>query len=589
MATIDEAYDIALRHFQAGQFHEAAFIYQQILAVAPFEADAHHFLGLIAHQLGDSEAGIRSVQTAISLNQQAGDFQNNLGNIFRDLGRFDEALSCFQSAIRIKPDYALAHNNLGNVFYSQRKVDPAIEAYRAAIRFKPLLAEAHNNLAVALKDQGMLDEAIAEFRKAIELKPDYAQAHSSLVYTTYFHPDYDAKAIAEEHRVWNLRHAEPLRPCIQAHTNDRSPDRQLRIGYVSSDFRKQPVGYFMQPLLANHDREKLAIYAYSQVRMRDEITERSQSFVDVWHDIIGLSDDQVAEQIRRDRIDILVDLTMHMEHNRALVFARKPAPIQVAYLAYPGTTGLRTIDYRLTDPHLDVHDKNDHFYSEQSICLPETYWCYQPTFPEIPVSTLPAESNDWITFGSLNNFCKVTTRTFSLWCRLLQAVPQSRLVLHSHEGSHRQRAWDLLEKSGISPERLRFVAMQPHADYLREYDRIDIALDPFPYAGGTTTCDAIWMGVPVVTLCGETGVGRGGLSILSNVGMADCVGFSEDEYIRIAIRLAGDIPKLATMRSMLRQRMERSPLMNATRFTRHVEAAYRTMWQTWCRDTYIRV
>jgi predicted O-linked N-acetylglucosamine transferase (SPINDLY family) len=366
------------------------------------------------------------------------------------------------------------------------------------------------------------------------------------------------------------------------HTNDCSPDRRLRIGYVSPDFRSHPVGTFLLPLLESHDHQGFEIFCYSSVRVPDAITARCRAQADVWRDALGMSDEQLAGAIRDDRIDVLVDLTMHMADNRLLVFARKPAPVQVTYLAYCGTTGLAAMDYRLTDPYLDPPGRDEPFYCERSVRLPETYWCYRPVIETSPAETLPASGTGQIVFGSLNNFCKVSDASLAAWSRLLQAVPGSRLLLHAHAGSHRQRVCTLLAGQGVAAERLELIDFLPAGDYFDVYRRIDVALDPFPYGGGTTTCDALWMGVPVVSLAGATAVGRGGLSILSNVGLPDLVARDPGEYVEIAARLAGDLPRLRELRAALRDRMRKSPLMDAPRFARNVEAAYRRMWKEWC-------
>jgi protein O-GlcNAc transferase len=273
-----------------------------------------------------------------------------------------------------------------------------------------------------------------------------------------------------------------------------------------------------------------------------------------------------------------------MAYSRLLVFARKPAPVQVTYLAYCSTTGLETIDYRLSDPYLDPPGGDESCYSEQTIRLPETYWCYQMSLATPEVGPLPAAESDHITFGCLNNFCKVSEPTLAAWAKLLRAIPNARLLLHAYEGTHRQRVQERLEREGIEPKRVRFAGLRPSREYFDLYQQIDIALDTFPYGGGTTTCDALWMGVPVVSLVGKTAVGRGGLSILSNVGLPELVACSEEEYVRIASELARDLARLSNLRSTLRQRMERSPLMDAPRFAPNIEAAYREMWRKWCAE-----
>jgi predicted O-linked N-acetylglucosamine transferase (SPINDLY family) len=273
---------------------------------------------------------------------------------------------------------------------------------------------------------------------------------------------------------------------------------------------------------------------------------------------------------------------MHAADNRLLVFARKPAPVQVTYLAYCGTTGLSAMDYRLTDPYFDPPGQNERFYSEQSVRLPETYWCYRPPIETPPVNALPALEEGYVCFGSLNNFCKVTPPTLAAWSRILQAVPGSRLLLHARAGSHRDRVRAFLAEQGISTARLEFVDFLPESEYFEIYQRIDVALDPFPYGGGTTTCDALWMGVPVVSLAGQTAVGRGGVSILSNIGLPELAAHDSEHYVRIAEALANNLPGLAGLRTMLHDRMRSSPLTDAPRFARNIEAAYREMWRRWC-------
>ena len=427
-----------------------------------------------------------------------------------------------------------------------------------------------------------MDGAVACYRRALELKPDFVWAHSNLVFGQGFCPGCDAETLYEEHRRWNRQHAEPLAKFIQPHLNDRSPDRRLRIGYVSPDFRNHPVGLFLLPLLESHDHESFEVFCYASVRIPDTMTGRCRAHADVWRDVLGLSDEQLANAVRQDQTDILVDLSMHAGSHRLLVFARKPAPVQVTYLAYCGTTGLSTMDYRLTDPYLDPPGQDERFYCEQSVRLPETYWCYQPVIETPPVNPVPVLKGGPFTFGCLNNFCKVTPPALAAWSRLLQAMPDARLLLYARAGGHRDRVRGVLAERGISTERLAFVDFLPLEEYFDVYQRIDVALDTFPYGGGTTTCDALWMGVPVVSLAGQTAVGRGGASILSNVGLPELVAHDAEQYVRIAVDLANDLPRLSELRATLRNRMQASPLMDAPRFARNVEAAYREMWRRWC-------
>ncbi|MGA3067200.1 MAG: hypothetical protein ABSF29_10170, partial [Tepidisphaeraceae bacterium] len=319
---------------------------------------------------------------------------------------------------------------------------------------------------------------------------------------------------------------------------------------------------------------------YSSVIKEDELTPRLRKYADVWRTVTGWTDEQLAQQIRRDRIDILIDLTMHMSDGRPLLFARKPAPVQICWLAYPGTTGLTAMDYRLTDPYLDPPGQHDDWYSEKSIRLPETFWCFNPLTRELPVNSLPASNTGTITFGCLNSSRKVTDRTLKLWSSVLSAVPNSRLLLLSPQGSHRQA---VQEKLNIPSHRLDFVEYQPRDAYLRQYHRIDIGLDTLPYNGHTTSLDSYWMGVPVVTRIGETVVGRAGWSQLNNLNLTELAAETDDRFIQIAKDLAADLPRLTDLRATLRPRMEKSPLMDPQRFAKNMESTYRDLWRIWCR------
>jgi protein O-GlcNAc transferase len=570
---------------EQGKLDDAVACFRRVLDLKPEFVEAHNNLGNTLREQGKLEEAAACYRRALDLKPDFAEAHHNLGIALREQGKLDEAVGCFQRVLDLKPDFAEAHNNLGTALNELGKLDEAVALRRRALDLKPDLAEAQNNLGVDLKEQGNLDEAVACFRRAMELKPDFAEAHSNHLYTLLFCSGYDPSTLYEEHRRWNAVHAAPLATFIKPHGNDPSPHRRLRVGYVSPNFHHHPVGRFVLPLLESHDHAGFEAFCYASVKTPDALTDRCRARAEVWRDVLGQSDEQVACAIREDRIDILVDLTMHMAGNRLLVFARKPAPVQVTYLAYCGTTGLSVMDYRLTDPFLDpplADEQSKPRYTEESIRLPETYWCYQPASEAPPVNDLPAAEAGHVTFGSLNNFCKLSPAALDAWIGLLKAIPGSRLLLHARDGRHRERVRSLVAEAGLSAERLGFVGLQPLAEYFRTYHRIDVALDPFPYGGGTTTCDALWMGVPVVSLAGEMAVGRGGLSILSNLGLADLAALDLQQYAQIAIDLAQDLPRLGNLRATLRGRLQDSPLMDATRFTQNVEAAYRLMWQRWC-------
>jgi predicted O-linked N-acetylglucosamine transferase (SPINDLY family) len=599
-----------------GNMDEAAACYRRVLELKPDHVEALCNLSNVLGGSGQQDEAEACLRRVLQLNPDMAGAHNNLGNLLANMGRLDDAEACFQRALELEPGYAQAHsnlglvywkagrlaeaeesllralrlnpglaethNNLGNVLRDRGALDEAVASYQRSLCFRPAYAEAHNNLGIALREQGRLADALAAYRRAIDLDPTFAAAHSNLLYALVFSPDHEQRTIREEHRLWSRRHAEPLGASIQRHTNNRNPDRRLRVCYVSPDFREHAESFFTIPLLSAHDHQEFEIFCYADVNRPDSITATIRSYADVWRETVGLSDAQIAGVVRQDQIDILVDLTMHMGQNRLLVFARKPAPVQVCWLAYQGTTGLRTIDYRLTDCYIDPPGQHEEDDAEQSFPLPDAFWCYDPLVSAPEVNPLPALNRGHVTFGCLNNFCKVNEVVLALWARVLRAIDRSSLVLLAPEGSSRQRTAELLERAGVDRERVTFVGRQPRASYLELYHRIDIGLDTFPYTGQTTSLDAFWMGVPVVNLVGNTAPARAGLSLLSNLGLPELSANAPEQFVSIAVALAADLPRRARLRETLRQRLEASPLMDSPRFARGVEDAYREMWRRWC-------
>jgi predicted O-linked N-acetylglucosamine transferase (SPINDLY family) len=444
------------------------------------------------------------------------------------------------------------------------------------------MPEAYGNMGSCLVDRGDFEEGIAAFRKALDLRPGAARAFSSLIYNLHLYSGYGSADLRREHEEWNRRYAEPLADSIRPHNNVRDPDCRLRVGYYSPDFRDHVVGSNILPLLREHDHEHYEIFCYSNVLKGDAFTAKMKGYADVWRDIVALGDAEAAELVRRDGIDVLVDLALHTAGNRLLIFAHKPAPVQVTFAGYPSSTGLKTIDYRLTDPYLDPPGGSDEFYSERSFRLPHSFWCFEAQESDPAVNDLPALTAGHVTFGCLNTFRKISPATWGRWARVLHAVPGSELIVLAPEGSARETATRILEKDGIDPYRFRFVSAKPRSQYMSLYHRIDIGLDTLPYNGHTTSLDSYWMGVPVVTLVGKTVVGRAGLSQATNLGLTELVAHGEEEFVSIAAKLARDLPGLAALRRGLRERMLSSPLCDAKGFTRGIEQAYRQMWQTWC-------
>lgn len=581
---VAEAFALALQHHQSGRLAEAERGYREILAVQPEHSDSLHLLGVIALQTGNPKPALALIQQAVALRPDGAVYHNNLGQVLQRLGRADDAARAYETAIELDPEDAEPLNNLGRILEEQGRQDDAEAHYRKAIELNAQYAEPHTNLGNVLKDRGELDEAIAAYRNAIALRPDMSMLHSNLLLTLHYHPDYSPSGIAREHRGWAERHVVPLAFEQRPHRNDPDPGRRLRIAYVSPDFREHPVARFILPLLQKHDRRKFEVFAYHDTSRQDEVTRLLRTHVDQWRAIADLSDEDTADRIRADGIDILVDLAAHSGRNRLLVFARKPAPVQVTYLAYCSTTGVDAIDYRLTDRFLDPSGEGTSHYSERSVWLPDCYWCYSR--PPLSPDRLPSSDRKPgpPTFGCLNNFAKVTNPTLDLWMRLLKRVPQASLLLYARSGQHRERVRTFMRGAGVPESRTAFVGRQPFEDYLETWRQIDVALDPIPFGGGTTSCDALWMGVPIVTLAGRTAVSRGGSSLLANIGLGDLVCRNQEQYVDLAAQLIGDVDGLAARRQKLRDRLESSPLMDSERFARGVEDAFREMWRSWCEN-----
>jgi len=564
-----------------GQLDDAIAAYRRALEIKPDFPEVCLSLGASLAFLIRLDEAIVVYRRAIELSPGCVEVLVNLGAALAGLGRFDEAMAEYRRAIALNADHPEAHNNLGNALKQSGQLDAAIDAYRRAIELKPDYPEAHSNLGNALKDRGELDEALAAYRRALQIKPDYLGAHSNLVQALHYHPGHDAMAFAEEHRRWNRQFGDPLRQFVRPHSNDPTVARRLRVGYVSPDFRYHPVGRFALPLLERHDRERFEILCYSKVTSSDWMTERFRGLAGKWRDTVGLSDDQLAEMIREDGVDILVDLAMHTAGNRLLTFARQPAPVQVTWLGYPGSTGLPSIGYRLTDAQMDPPGEKQAWSAEEPVRLPDCWCCYDPVDDSPGINALPALSAKGVTFGSLNNFGKVHEGVLALWARVMGAVKGSRLLVFCPEGRARERVLAFFGARGIGAERVELAGLLPRWEYLSLYQRIDLGLDPFPCNGMTTTCDALWMGVPVLTWPGEMPASRAGLSLLSCIGLGELAASSEEDYVRSAVELAGNLPRLADMRATLRSRMQASPLMDAPRFARNVEAAFRSMWERW--------
>ncbi len=578
--SVGDAMRLALERHQAGELDDAEHVYRAVLESQPTHAEAMHLLGVIEQQRGRHVEAIALFERAIQLRPDAADFRHNLGNSLVAIGKHDAAVDAFAEAVRIDPQLFEARHNLGSTLMLGGRSNEAVEAFTAAIKLNPASPDAHNNLALALKDQGDIASAIAEATEGARLRPSDHHAQSNRLYALHFSPRYDAAAIFREHRAWAERYALPLAPREPMIPRDRSSDRKLRIGYVSPDLRNHPVGRSLLPMLQHHDRNAFEIVCYSDAQAEDDLSTKLRESCSTWRRIAGVSDEQLAKRIQDDQIDILVDLTLHMRGNRLLVFARKPAPAQATFVGYPATTGLPQMDYRITDRYLDPPGETESFNSEKLIRLQHSFWCYAPEETIEPCIDPPFQKNGHITFGSFNNPCKMNDSVIDAWSAILRAVPTARLLLYVVERNNiGARFRSLFAKRDIDPARLDFSPRRRRIDYLRQHQHIDIALDPFPYNGHMTSCDALWMAVPTVTLRGQTSVSRGGESLLANLKLDDLVAGNIDQYIKTATHLAADAQQLTELHRTLRQRMQTSPLMDAAAFTRDVESLYRQMWR----------
>ncbi len=600
--------------------HEAAAAFRQALSLRPDNPVSWYNLGLVLAELKQFAEAVDAYHQAILHHRNFAEAYNNLAIALVALDRTDQAIAAYKTAIEVAPTAPFSYINLAMLLARLRRYDEAIPLGEKATQLNPTHAETHYNLGILFFERGRIADAIACFGKTIELDPRHALAHNNagnlfreigepdraldfirrslaihfdpslyinLVSTLYHSPESPPALVRQEHERWTELTTAALTP-YSTWANDRTADRRLRIGYVSPDFREHSVAYFLEPILANHDPRHVEVFCYSDVKEPDNLTTRLKSLAHTWRDVTALSHEQLAERIRTDAIDLLIDLAGQTTGSRLAAFALRPAPIQITYLGYPNTTGVKQIDYKITDRHADPPETTETFYTERLLRLPETFLCYRipRTLPDI--SPLPALKTSSITFACFNPISKINPQVAALWSRILAEVPNSRLLIKSHvlhDPTTRELIARRLAGNGIPQDRLELQGRtKTHEEHIALYNQVDIALDPFPYNGTTTTCEALAMGVPVVTLAGISHISRVGVSLLTNIGLSHLIAESADDYIRIAKNLATNLPDLAKLRSTLRDRLQRSPLCDEPRFTRDLEAAYRTVWTTWAND-----
>jgi predicted O-linked N-acetylglucosamine transferase (SPINDLY family) len=578
----------ALAHEAGGRLAEAEAIYRGLLehAVPDREVPQLDVLLLLGNNLQRQKRAHDAVpllERAVRLRPSSVEAHFTLAGALSSLGLLDEAVVHYEQVLALRPGLVEAMSNLGNILAHAGRVEDAERRYREALGLRPAFAPAANNLGRLLFRQGRVPEAIACFKTAFTSDRSFVDAQSNYIYWLNFDPSYTPRELFEAHLEWARAHAEPLPRAAALHANDRSPGRRLRVGYVSPNFKDHAAAYFFESTLACHDAREVEITCYSDVAQEDDTTARIRALSSRWRPCAGLTDPQLVELVLRDAIDILVDLSGHTEGNRLLAFARKPAPVQVTWNGYANTTGMSAMDYRITDGFADPPGLTEALHTEKLIRMPDVYMVFTAPVGSPEVNELPAALSGHVTFGSFNAVTKITPVVVKLWSRILSALPSARLLVAALPAANvHERIRALFAAEGIEASRLDLRGRVPRHEFLALHHETDIALDPFPFTGTTTTCHSLWMGVPVVTLAGETHAARVGASFLTNAGLPELVAGSADQYVEIALALARDTQRLAALRGTLRRRMLDSPLMDARTFTGHLEARYRHMWQDWC-------
>ncbi|MBU0689891.1 MAG: tetratricopeptide repeat protein [Gammaproteobacteria bacterium] len=577
-------------HFNLGnvllrqtRLSEAEASFKQALEINPEHVKADYNLGLTYYRQGRlSEAGIYYWR-ALKINPEYAEVYCSLAELLHEWGRLDEAEESLQKAIKLKPDLAEAHAILGVTLTKMGRLAEAEASCQRAIDLKPHDAIAHSNLGAALFDHGHHNKAEDSYRLALKHQPLHHQTHSNLLFCMSHNAATDAKSLFDEHLRFAAQFEKPLRDDWKPHANSKHPDRTLQIGFVSGDFKNHAVSNFIEPILAHLATcPRLSLHAYASHIRDDDVSLRLRKYFAHWHPIAPSTDEELAEQIRADEIDILIDLSGHTGYNRLQTFARKPAPLQVSWMGYPGTTGLTAMDYYFADPFLLPEGMLDSQFTEKIVRLPANApFLPFPTAP--PVNNLPALKNGHITFGSFNRLSKLNRSSIALWSKLLRALPNSRMLL---AGMPQDKKYDALvawfAEEGIERHRLDLHPRSIMDTYMALHLQVDICLDTVPYNGGTTTLHALWMGVPTLTEASNSAAGRSGAAILSHAGLEKFIAYNDDEFVQQGIALAGDFAALADIRTGLRERFAQSAMGQPAVIAAGVERALRIMWQRWC-------
>ncbi len=563
-----------------GKLDEAVANYRKALTITSDYAEAHYNLGNALQGLRKLDEAVASYHNALAIKTNYAEADYNLGCAYSALRRLDEATLHYRKALAVKPDYLEAHNNLGKVFREQGKPDDAITCYRKAIALNPNYAEAHGNLGNAFKDLGKFDEAVASYRQALTLKPDFFPAHCNLVFTLMYCPNVTGKTILDEARRWDQQHG--YRGEIPRHRNSPDPERPLRIGYVSADFKEHAAGYLLEPLLAGHDHKAVTLICYGEVSRPDSVTKRFQDYADLWRSTVGLSDAELADLIREDGIDIIIECTGHSANNRLLALTRKPAPIMVNYFSMHGSTsGLAAMDYVLSDPVLTPPGFEDQF-SEEVVLLPHGAVTFRPD-PEWPAVAPRRATRDGPLFACVGDPARISADTIDLWARLLERVPGSRILFKNPRYSDDQARAVWRRAFGALGAGALFEGVDGGwKQNMDVYGRVDVVLDTLPISGALSCLIPLWMGVPVLTMVGPNNTHRFGSAMVTHAGMAEFSADHPEEYLNIASDQINDPERLAALRRTMRDTIRASHIMDVREHAASVEDALRKMWRTWC-------
>lgn len=574
------------------KYAEAEHVFKAALEYKPNDPSLLCSVGTVLREQNLFDAATKHYERALELAPKSPSVLRNAADYYRSMREHERARDAYERLIEVVGDKDVgAFNNLAITLRDLDRFDDAEEMYLKCIELDEDNEYGFNNLAILLMEMGKGKESIQYYQKALEKNPDYKSARSNMMFYMNYLSEYSPQELYAAHREWQRFHVVPDIPGSIYHPNTPDPDRKLKIGYVSADFYGHAVSYFIDAALKFHDKESFEVTCYAHVSTPDAITERLKGFVENFRFIHQVKDDELAEIIRDDEIDILIDLAGHTAGNRVDALALRPAPIQVTWIGYPNTTGLDSVDYRFVDNVTDPPGLADEVHSETLWRLPDIFTCYTPTAKEEVNKTPPAAKNGYVTFGSFNNASKISTLTVDSWSRVLHAVPGSKLLLKSASLADQgtcDRFAERFGEYGIDKERIEFYGRMSSKDHMNFYGRVDIGLDPTPYNGTTTSCEALWMGVPIVTLAGDRHAARVTASLLHQVGLEDLIGETMDEYVEKAAALAGDVPRMTRIREELRDRMRESPLCDGARHTRNVEQAYREMWRKWCAEADAR-